>query len=156
VGNGPQKYGNSDCRASVLSRCRRRCLENRIRSCGCVSLRVACVREQYNAMSGRTLSPSMSGSDERSLSSLPRCARTRKQEIGGKTGKNLMAPTRTVLRRRGGSQSQQPSTLVDARGVAHELDLAIDSLAVDLARRGSGLRDFVPGIGWRKLGFRRS
>jgi hypothetical protein len=67
-----------------------------------------------------------------------------------------MAPTLTVLRPRGGSQSQQPSTLVDARGVEPEHDLAFDPIAVDLARRGGGLRDFAPGLGWRKLGVRRA
>jgi hypothetical protein len=56
-----------------------------------------------------------------------------------------MAPTLTVLRRRGESQSQQPSTLVDARCVAPEHDLAFATIAVDLARRWGSLRDFAPG-----------
>jgi hypothetical protein len=53
-------------------------------------------------------------------------------------------------------QSQQPATPVEARGVAPEHELAIDPLAVDLARRWGGHRDFAPGLGWRKLGVRRA
>jgi hypothetical protein len=90
----------------------------------------------------------------RRFSSLARSAEMGNPGFLGKTGKNLMAPTRTVQRRRGASQ--QPATLVEARGVAPEHELAIDPLAVDLARRGGGHRDFVPGLGWRKLGVRRA